>query len=335
MARRGGDQRVLHCTPITGPAPVASRVPAPPDLSVPVLTQPSPAGPGADGADSLTRAEGARSGGEHTPDPSTSVTGRVAAECGALRDPVVATSAGGAFITLDGTGANAYLGTMDRSRILRYNFASSTLSRFHDSLVGSGSAINSSSNLELDTTGATPVIYSGTQFPAAGVVKVDLATGVRSTVVMSDLAGPPTFATPTTLRIDRRPGAAANSMLLMDEGFIPPRLFSVDLAANTYDILFGTLFGGGGDIDRGWLLDAQLNRFVRGNFDGAAYELSALDVDTGIRATISGTGWGTGESGIVEKSTAVRLRSSASVRSTSMSGVRQIVDAWGGARRNE
>jgi hypothetical protein len=207
------------------------------------------------------------------------------------------TSGAGAFIALDGNGGNAYLGTMDRSRILRYHFPSSTILPFYDTRVGSGATMGSTSNLDLDESGPAPMLYSSARYPKPGVVRLDLSTSARTVVSMENVAGSgPIFSLPNSIALDRRPNAPPNNLLVVDEGFLVHRIAHVDLTTGTRTLPPITLPS---TVDyyysRPWILDAPRGVFLRGMPDPAAVPaLGSLNATDGTVGVLSSAALGAG-----------------------------------------
>ena len=138
--------------------------------------------------------------------------------------------------TLDAANHRLFIAAYPRANVVQVNLATNELARFADSNVGTGPMIAGGSIL-LDGSGSTPSLLTAAR---GGVVRVNLATGIRSTVVTTNFpSGGPAFI-PQLLQFDTRPGVPTNRVFYSDLGGPNETLYSSDLTTGASTMLSTT-----------------------------------------------------------------------------------------------
>jgi hypothetical protein len=154
----------------------------------------------------------------------------------------------------------------------------------------------STSNLDIDESGASPMLYSGTRYPKPGIVKLDLGTGVRSAVSMEGVVGSGLgLATPASLGLLKQPGTPPTQMMIIDSGFVPERLTPINLLDGTRGTSMDLSLSVTYYNNRSWIFDAPRGRFLRGVREtGGVPLLGSVSVPGGLFSVISSPTVGTG-----------------------------------------
>jgi hypothetical protein len=126
---------------------------------------------------------------------------------------------------LDSANARLFVAAFPHSNVVQVNLNSNEQTRFADSQVGTGPELAGGSIL-LDTSTPSRSLITTAN---GAVVRVDLATGIRSAIAAINYPNGGAPFTPQYLQYDTRPGVPANRFLYADQSSNPSKLYSLDL----------------------------------------------------------------------------------------------------------
>jgi sugar lactone lactonase YvrE len=199
-------------------------------------------------------------------------------------------------VAFDPAAGKIYFGMSERGRVFRYDVASTQVTPFVDSNVGSGYVLNYPYGVLFDSFSGTPALYSLTRYPAATSYRIDVSNGVR--FALANHIGPtglPTNSDSSNLVTDARAGAG--KALFLDTPFNDPvmNLHALDLTSGALSLVASTPFPDWHFMSR-MAPDFDNNRLIVGLTPavGGAGNIVAMDLTTGALTTLSSLSAGNG-----------------------------------------
>ncbi len=202
-----------------------------------------------------------------------------------------------AALAHDAVGGQVYIGLSERARVFRYDVASTEVTPFVDSNVGSGYVLSQPSGILLDRASGFAALYSPTLFPVPTIYRTNVANGTRFAVSnYLGTGGAPTFGSPGNLVPDTRAGLSGKALFL-DIPLSNPTLSlnSVDLVTGNLSVVASAALPAHRFMSR-MALDLDNNRTIVGLTipGGGAGSIVAMDNVTGALTTLSSLSVGGG-----------------------------------------
>ena len=200
-------------------------------------------------------------------------------------------------VAFDPAAEQVYVGMAERARVYRYDVASTQVTPFAESNVGTGYVLNYPSGILLDSSSGTTGLYSATTYPAPTIYRTGIADGMRFSLAnYLGTGGAPTFGSPGNFVHDTRAGMAGKALFL-DTPLNNPviTLNNLDLVSGALTLVASAPFPDYRFMSR-MALDAVNNRVIVGlTFPaGGAGSVVAMDNVTGALTTLASLSVGNG-----------------------------------------
>ncbi|MDX1696780.1 MAG: PQQ-binding-like beta-propeller repeat protein, partial [Thiohalobacterales bacterium] len=197
-------------------------------------------------------------------------------------------------VAVDAANNRAFVTDIDADAVWSVDLESGDRTILADATTGTGPALNNPATLALDE--ATGTLYVG----GLGNVlyAVDSTSGDKTIISDSTTGTGPWGNAHEDIALDK-----ANSRVLMIEGF-SDRILAIDLATGNRTILSDNVSAGTGPLfvrPVGIVMDADNNRALATDYEGASGRLFAVDLTTGDRTILSDNTTGSGlQLGVVQ-----------------------------------
>lgn len=199
-------------------------------------------------------------------------------------------------VAYDPAAGKIYVGMSERGRVFRYDVASTQVTPFVDSNVGSGYVLNYPYGVLFESLSGIPALYSLTRYPAATSYRIDVSNGLR--FALSNHIGPtglPVNGDSGNLVTDTRAGAG--KALFLDTPFNDPvmNLHGLDLVTGALSLVASAPFPDWQFVSR-MAADFDNNRVIVGLTKpaGGSGSIVAMDLTTGALTTLASLSVGNG-----------------------------------------
>jgi hypothetical protein len=200
-------------------------------------------------------------------------------------------------VAFDPAAGHVYFGMPERGRVFRYDVASTQVTPFVDSNVGSGYVLNYPYGVLLESVSGIPSLYSTTRYPSPTTYRTDVSNGVRFGV--SNHLGPtglPTYGDSSNIVMDTRASTPGKAMFLDTDLNNPVmNLRGIDLITGALSMIASAPFPDYQFMSR-MAPDFDNNRVIVGlrRPSGGSGSIVAMDLTTGGLTTLASLSVGNG-----------------------------------------